>query len=62
MCILPQRSEFAVKIYAKDMPEKEVWKLEGHKDVVREFLWRTKGGHNSDDGSLKSRLQTCGES
>lgn len=57
---LPQRSEFAVKIWAQDAPEKEVWKQSGHSDVVREFLWRTQGGDDPNDDDRVFQLVTWG--
>lgn len=57
---LPQRSEYSVKIWAQDAPEKEVWKLSGHTDVVREFLWRTQGGNDANDDDRMFQLVTWG--
>lgn len=57
---LPQRSEFSVKIWARNKPEKEVWKQTGHSDVVREFLWRTQGGDDPNDDDRTFQLVTWG--
>lgn len=57
---MPQRSEHAVKIWATGAIQREIYKVTGHTDVVREFLWRTKGGQNPDDDDRVFQLVTWG--
>ena len=57
---LPQRSEHAVKIWATGQVQKEVFKQAAHTDIVREFLWRSKGGDNPDDDDRVFQLVTWG--
>lgn len=57
---LPQRSENTVKFWSRDRPSSAVHELTGHHDVVREFLWRTKGGNEPADDDREFQLVTWG--
>ncbi|GAA93933.1 uncharacterized protein L969DRAFT_92162 [Mixia osmundae IAM 14324] len=45
---LPQRSEHALDIWGRHAPGQPVLKLSGHDDVVKEFVWRVRGGEDSN--------------
>lgn len=57
---LPQRSEHAVKLWATGAVQREIYKVTAHTDVVREFLWRSRGGDNPDDDDRVFQLVTWG--
>ena len=47
---MPQRSENNLYLWNQDKPEVPVHAFKGHKDVVKEFVWRMKGGGHPDIG------------
>ena len=47
---LAQRGQTALEMYHEGQPEAPVWKAEGHLDVVKEYVWRSKGGENPASG------------
>ncbi|GAC96077.1 hypothetical protein PHSY_003656 [Pseudozyma hubeiensis SY62] len=48
---LPQRGDTTLSMWAKDQPEEPKATFAGHTDIVKEYLFRTKGGQDrgSDD-------------
>jgi hypothetical protein len=48
--IMPQRTESKLSLYNRDSPESPVHAFEGHKDTVKEFVWRWKGDINGPNG------------
>ena len=48
---LPQRGDTTLSMWAKDEPEQPKGEFAGHTDIVKEYLFRTKGGQDrgSDD-------------
>ncbi|KAI8889769.1 hypothetical protein K501DRAFT_237975 [Backusella circina FSU 941] len=48
--IMPQRTESKLSLYNRDSPELPVHAFEGHKDTVKEFVWRWKGDINGPNG------------
>ena len=58
---LPQRSEYAVKLWSFTSPHESLNVLSsGHTDVVREFLWRIRGGTDPLDDDRDFQLITWG--
>lgn len=41
---MPQRSENALHLWNRENPQSPVESFADHKDVVKEFVWRIKGG------------------
>ncbi|PWN47131.1 WD40 repeat-like protein [Violaceomyces palustris] len=55
---LPQRGDTCLSMWAKDKPDKPVATFEGHKDIVKEYLFRSKGGQNRDADDRQFQLIT----
>lgn len=47
---MPQRSENKLYLWNQCKPIEPVHVFEDHKDVVKEFVWRMKGGGHPDIG------------
>lgn len=47
---LPQRGETALGMWSYDHPSAPVETFEGHTDVVKEFVWRNRGGMSQAHG------------
>ncbi|KAG8889459.1 hypothetical protein FRC00_014497, partial [Tulasnella sp. 408] len=45
---LPQRGETALEMWSPDQTDQPVHTVEGHTDVVKEYVWRFKGGHDPE--------------
>lgn len=45
---LPQRGETVLEMWAEENSLMPVEVLEGHTDVVKEFVWRTRGASTSE--------------
>ncbi|OAV96335.1 hypothetical protein PTTG_00659 [Puccinia triticina 1-1 BBBD Race 1] len=57
---LPQRSDHVLKMWSADQPSTPIASFSGHEDVVREFVWRTRGGANSNFDDRQFQLVTWG--
>ncbi|KAG8963801.1 hypothetical protein FRC05_004511 [Tulasnella sp. 425] len=55
---LPQRGETALEMWSPDQPEQPIHTVEGHTDVVKEYVWRFKGGHDCDHDDREFQLVT----
>ncbi|KAN0061898.1 hypothetical protein ACQY0O_005892 [Thecaphora frezii] len=55
---LPQRGDTSLSMWAKDHPEAPMAVFEGHTDIVKEYLFRTKGGQNRDCDDRRFQLIT----
>ena len=55
---MPQRLETSLSLWNSDKPEKPVHSFQGHKDVVKEFVWRTREGGDSDVDDREFQLVT----
>ncbi|EPQ26720.1 uncharacterized protein PFL1_05699 [Pseudozyma flocculosa PF-1] len=55
---LPQRGDCSLSMWAKDHPEAPMATFEGHTDIVKEYLFRTKGGQNRDCDDRRFQLIT----
>ncbi|CAG8536370.1 3074_t:CDS:2, partial [Acaulospora colombiana] len=47
---MPQRSESTLYLWNRENPQSPVDSFAGHNDVVKEFVWRIKGGNNQNVG------------
>ncbi len=52
---LPQRGETTLEMYAHEDPTTPIEKVEGHSDVVKEFVWR-RGGEGEPLSELTQRI------
>ncbi|KAA1111020.1 hypothetical protein PGT21_035801 [Puccinia graminis f. sp. tritici] len=57
---LPQRSDHVLKMWSADQPSTPIASFSGHQDTVREFVWRTRGGANSNFDDRQFQLVTWG--
>ncbi|KAH9812216.1 hypothetical protein DFH28DRAFT_979145 [Melampsora americana] len=57
---LPQRSDHVVSMWSQSCPTKPIAIFSGHRDTVREFVWRTRGGENSASDDRQFQLVTWG--
>ncbi|CAG8594124.1 7828_t:CDS:10, partial [Paraglomus occultum] len=55
---MPQRLETTLYLWNREKPEKPVHSFQGHKDVVKEFVWRMKGGGDSNVDDREFQLVT----
>ncbi|KZO90649.1 hypothetical protein CALVIDRAFT_506605 [Calocera viscosa TUFC12733] len=55
---LPQRGENALDMWSFASPDKPVYQFEGHTNVVKEFVWRVKGGADLDHDDREFQLIT----
>ncbi|KAG9301687.1 hypothetical protein G9A89_016758 [Geosiphon pyriformis] len=55
---MPQRSENTLYLWNRENPEKPVYAFRGHTDVVKEFVWRVKGGGDPDVDDREFQLIT----
>jgi WD40 repeat protein len=56
---LPQRSETTLRVWARGPPAREIGKFEGHTDVVKEFVWRVRGGLDDSNGEFSPFGSFC---
>jgi hypothetical protein len=49
---MPQRSEKTLYLWNRNQPQSPVHAFAGHQDVVKEFVWRQKGGGDTTIGKL----------
>jgi len=49
---MPQRSEYKLYLWNQKNPQKHVHTFEGHRDVVKEFVWRIKSDGDSMIGII----------
>lgn len=47
---LPQRGDTTLEMWVPDRPDDPIWTAEGHTDVVKEYVWRSKGGADLECG------------
>ncbi|PLW53643.1 hypothetical protein PCANC_04334 [Puccinia coronata f. sp. avenae] len=57
---LPQRSDHVLKMWSVNQPNTPIASFSGHQDTVREFVWRTRGGANSNFDDRQFQLVTWG--
>ncbi|EGG06630.1 uncharacterized protein MELLADRAFT_86473 [Melampsora larici-populina 98AG31] len=57
---LPQRSDHVLSMWSQSCPTKPIAIFSGHRDTVREFVWRTRGGENSASDDRQFQLVTWG--
>ncbi|CEH11696.1 Conserved WD40 repeat-containing protein [Ceraceosorus bombacis] len=55
---LPQRGDTSLSMWHKSNPETPVKRFEGHKDTVKEFLYRTRGGSDRQNDDREWQLLT----
>ncbi|KAG8910650.1 hypothetical protein FRC01_006210, partial [Tulasnella sp. 417] len=55
---LPQRGETALEMWSPDQTDQPIHTVEGHTDVVKEYVWRFKGGHDCDHDDREFQLVT----
>ncbi|PWZ01935.1 WD40 repeat-like protein [Testicularia cyperi] len=55
---LPQRGDTVLSMWAKDKPDEPQATFAGHTDIVKEYLFRTKGGQNRDCDNRQFQLIT----
>ncbi|CAO1637108.1 unnamed protein product [Sympodiomycopsis kandeliae] len=55
---LPQRGDTTLSMWARDSPEKPVDRFVGHKDDVKEYLFRTRGAQESGSDDRRFQLIT----
>jgi hypothetical protein len=55
---LPQRGDTALSMWSKEQTEEPVHRFSGHRDVVKEYLFRTQGGEDRTCDSRKFQLIT----
>ena len=57
---LPQRGEDALEMFSTsaNAPAEPIQRFEGHDDVVKEFVWRVRGGDNPDYEDREFQLVT----
>ncbi|CAG8616522.1 10809_t:CDS:2, partial [Acaulospora morrowiae] len=54
---MPQRSENKLYLWNQENPQSPVDSFVGHNDVVKEFVWRIKGGGDQNVGKYNSEFQ-----
>ncbi len=47
---LPQRGGTSLEMWSYDNPEDPIESFDGHADVVKEFVWRSRGGYTIEGG------------
>lgn len=47
---LPHRGENYLEFWRRDQPQTPVERIVGHEDVVKEYVWRTRGGLDPTHG------------
>ncbi|KAG0148717.1 hypothetical protein CROQUDRAFT_75131 [Cronartium quercuum f. sp. fusiforme G11] len=57
---LPQRLDRVLRMWSQSCPTNPIAIFAGHKDTVREFVWRTRGGENSAYDDRQFQLVTWG--
>lgn len=55
---LPQRGDTTLSMWAKDQPHEPQATFAGHTDIVKEYLFRTKGGQNRETDDRQFQLIT----
>lgn len=55
---LPQRGDTTLSMWAKDQPEEPQATFAGHTDIVKEYLFRTKGGQDRECDDRQFQLIT----
>ncbi|KDQ10706.1 hypothetical protein BOTBODRAFT_639736 [Botryobasidium botryosum FD-172 SS1] len=55
---LPHRGENYLELWRRDQPKTPVERIIGHEDVVKEYVWRTRGGLNNDFDDREFQLVT----
>ncbi|KAG8960728.1 hypothetical protein FRC03_006231 [Tulasnella sp. 419] len=55
---LPQRGANTLEMYCPEQPNIPIYKAEGHTDVVKEYVWRTKGGDDPSNDDREFQLVT----
>ncbi|KAG9000661.1 hypothetical protein FRB94_005314 [Tulasnella sp. JGI-2019a] len=55
---LPQRGETTLEMWTPDKPDDPIWTAEGHTDVVKEYVWRSRGGNDRDHDNREFQLIT----
>lgn len=55
---LPQRGDTSLSMWNKEEPEAPVHRFEGHKDIVKEYLFRTRGGSDRSHDDRQFQLIT----
>lgn len=55
---LPQRGDTSLSMWSKSEPEKPVHRFEGHSDIVKEYLFRTRGGDDREHDDRQFQLIT----
>ena len=55
---LPQRGDTTLSMWAKDQPEEPQATFAGHTDIVKEYLFRTKGGSDRESDNRQFQLIT----
>ncbi|KZT54266.1 hypothetical protein CALCODRAFT_473689 [Calocera cornea HHB12733] len=55
---MAQRGENALDMWSFNSPEKPVHRFEGHSNVVKEFVWRSRGGGDLDHDDREFQLIT----
>ncbi|KAG9021212.1 hypothetical protein FS837_007474, partial [Tulasnella sp. UAMH 9824] len=55
---LPQRGETALEMWSPDQTDQPIHTVEGHTDVVKEYVWRFKGGHDPEHDDREFQLVT----
>lgn len=57
---LPQRSDHILRMWRQSCPNNPIAVFSGHRDTVREFVWRTRGGENAAVDDRQFQLVTWG--
>ncbi|SNX82027.1 related to MTC5 - subunit of the SEA complex [Melanopsichium pennsylvanicum] len=55
---LPQRGDTTLSMWSKDQPEEPQATFAGHTDIVKEYLFRTKGGQDKESDDRQFQLIT----
>jgi WD40 repeat protein len=55
---LPQRGDTSLSMWSKERPDAPVERFVGHRDIVKEYLFRTRGGNNRDNDDREWQLLT----
>ncbi|MCO5555789.1 hypothetical protein L7F22_009334 [Adiantum nelumboides] len=55
---LPQRGDTSLSMWSKSQVDEPVHRFNGHKDLVKEYLFRTRGGEDSSSDQRKFQLIT----
>ncbi|KAG8878809.1 hypothetical protein FRB98_005982 [Tulasnella sp. 332] len=55
---LPQRGDTTLEMWTPDRPDDPIWTAEGHTDVVKEYVWRSKGGDDLEYDNREFQLIT----